>query len=57
METYKKMERKLIDITLPIMENKLKSLNTWWRIILFLFKIIEYGVSWLRKWGEIPTGH
>ena len=57
METYKKMERKFIDITLPIMENKLKSLNTWWTIILFLFKIIEYGVSWLRKWGEIPTRH
>ena len=29
----------------------------WWRIILFLFKIIEYGVSWLRKLSEIPTGH
>jgi len=22
-----------------------------------LFKIIEYGVSWLRKLSEIPTGH
>ena len=21
------------------------------------FKIIEYGVSWLRKLSEIPTGH
>jgi len=29
----------------------------WWRIILFSFKIIEYGVSWLRKLSEIPTGH
>jgi len=28
METYKKMWWKLIDITLPRMENKLKSLNT-----------------------------
>ena len=28
METYKKMERKLIDITLPRMEDKPKSLNT-----------------------------
>ena len=28
METYKKMERKLIDITLPRMEDKRKSLNT-----------------------------
>jgi len=27
METYKKMERKLIDITLPRMEDKPKSLN------------------------------
>jgi len=33
------------------------SANTWWRIILFLFNIIEYGVSWLRKLSEIPTGH
>jgi len=31
--------------------------ENWWRIILFLFKIIEYGVSWLRKLSEIPTGH
>jgi len=30
---------------------------SWWRIILFLFKIIEYGVSWLRKLSEIPNGH
>ena len=29
----------------------------WWRIMLFSFKIIEYGVSWLRKLSEIPTGH
>jgi len=28
METYKKMELKLIDITLPRMEDKHKSLNT-----------------------------
>ena len=28
METYKKMEQKLIDITLPRMEDKSKSLNT-----------------------------
>jgi len=28
METYKKMDRKLIDITLPTMEDKSKSLNT-----------------------------
>ena len=28
METYKKMEQKLIDITLPRMEDKPKSLNT-----------------------------
>jgi len=28
METYKKMDRKLIDITLPRMEDKPKSLNT-----------------------------
>jgi len=28
METYKKMERKLTDITLPRMEDKPKSLNT-----------------------------
>ena len=28
MEIYKKMERKLIDITLPRMEDKPKSLNT-----------------------------
>jgi len=28
METNKKMERKLIDITLPRMEDKPKSLNT-----------------------------
>jgi len=28
METYKKMERKLIDITLQRMEDKPKSLNT-----------------------------
>jgi len=28
METYKKMERKLIHITLPKMEDKPKSLNT-----------------------------
>jgi len=28
METYKKMERKLIDITLPRMEGKPKILNT-----------------------------
>ena len=28
METYKKMERKLIDITLPRMEDKPKTLNT-----------------------------
>jgi len=28
METYKKMERKLIHITLPRMEDKPKSLNT-----------------------------
>jgi len=28
METYKKMERKLIDITLLRMEDKPKSLNT-----------------------------
>ena len=28
METYKKMERKLLDITLPRMEDKPKSLNT-----------------------------
>ena len=28
METYKKMERKLIDITLPRMEDKPNSLNT-----------------------------
>jgi len=25
--------------------------------MLFLFKIIEYGVSRLRKLSEIPTGH
>ena len=30
MEIYKKMERKLIDITLPRMEDKPKSLNTQW---------------------------
>jgi len=23
--------------------------DCWWRIILFLFKIIEYGVSWVNK--------
>jgi len=28
METYKKMERKLIDITLPKREDKTKSSNT-----------------------------
>jgi len=28
METYKKMQRKLIDITLPRMEDKTKSSNT-----------------------------
>ena len=28
METYKKMDLKLIDITLPRMEDKPKSLNT-----------------------------
>jgi len=28
MKTYKKMERKLIDITLPRMEDKPKSINT-----------------------------
>ena len=28
METYKKMEQKQIDITLPRMEDKPKSLNT-----------------------------
>jgi len=28
METYKKMERKLTDITLPRIEDKPKSLNT-----------------------------
>jgi len=28
MKTYKKMERKLIDITLPRMEDKPKSLKT-----------------------------
>jgi len=28
METHKNMEQKLIDITLPRMEDKLKSLNT-----------------------------
>ena len=32
-------------------------MDSWWRIILFLFKNIEYGVSWLRKLSEIPTGH
>jgi len=31
--------------------------NMWWRIIMFLFKIIEYGVSWLRKLSEISTRH
>jgi len=34
-----------------------KSVDNWWRIILFLFKIIEYDVSWLRKLSEIPTRH
>ena len=34
-----------------------RKLEGWWRINLFLFKIIEYGVSWLRKVSEIPTGH
>jgi len=29
----------------------------WWRIMLFSFKIIEYGVSWLRKLSELPIGH
>jgi len=29
----------------------------WWRSILFLFKIMEYGVSWLRKLSEIHTQH
>jgi len=33
------------------------NIQTWWRIILFSFKIIKYGVSWLRKVSEIPTGH
>jgi len=28
METYKKIERKLIDITLPRIEDKTKSLNS-----------------------------
>jgi len=28
METYEKMERKLIDLTLPRMEDKPKSINT-----------------------------
>jgi len=25
--------------------------------MLFSFKIIEYGMSWLRKLSEIPTRH
>jgi len=38
-------------------QDNLGSDTKWWRINLFLFKIIEYGVSWLRKLSEIPTGH
>jgi len=36
---------------------RVKKVLLWWTNILFLFKIIEYGVSWLRKLSEIPTGH
>ena len=35
--------------------NNIPYIQLWWRIILFLFKIIEYGVSWLGKLSEIPT--
>ena len=43
--------------TLHLDERSLYLRHEGWRIILFLFKIIEYGVSWLRKLSEIPTGH
>ena len=48
-------------------EPRQESLDDWvhylnclcflWMIILFLFKIIEYGVSRLKKLSEIPIGH
>jgi len=45
METYKKMERKLIDITLPRMEDKPKSLNTQ----RDKRTLIKFGNSWITQ--------
>ena len=45
METEKKMERKLIDITLPWMEDKPKSWNTQ-RVTGPLFKLMD---SWITQ--------
>ena len=45
METYKKMERKLIYITLPRMEDKLKSLDTQ----RDKGTLIKLGDSWITQ--------
>jgi len=45
METYKKMERKLIDITLPRIEYQPKSLNTQ----RDKGTLIKFGNSWITQ--------
>jgi len=39
------------------MNNKKNMIGSDEGLSCSFFKIIEYGVSWLRKLSEIPTGH
>jgi len=56
-EKHDGLEGELEDLKSFIIQEHVNGFQKWWRIILFLFKIIEYGVSWLRKLSEISTGH